>query len=251
MARKNTENLGRPDPGLTQPAQGGTATGRRTPNEQPAANERLAAAAGAMATTTVVNAATRKGKATRAEILRVAKALFSVHGYHATGIADVFEATGLSKGAFYYHFGTKEDLALAILDEVEAEYDAKVFAAIADQPSPGSKLRALLARALALNRSGEWNNCQLVMTFAAELTETDGRLPARVAEIQRIMYDALRRLIAEGQETGEVRDDVASETLAQWVVFTMAGFILAKKFRTERVPAEQIFDRMMAYVSVR
>ncbi|MBN1509021.1 MAG: helix-turn-helix transcriptional regulator, partial [Sedimentisphaerales bacterium] len=45
-----------------------------------------------------------RGQTTKADILQVARQLFSEHGYHKTGIADIQEATGLTKGAFYHHF---------------------------------------------------------------------------------------------------------------------------------------------------
>jgi AcrR family transcriptional regulator len=50
----------------------------------------------------------------RAELINCAQGLFLTRGYERTTINDVIAATGLSKGAFYHHFRSKEDLLEAI-----------------------------------------------------------------------------------------------------------------------------------------
>lgn len=190
-------------------------------------------------------AATPKGDATRAEILRVAKSLFAVHGYHATGIADVFEATGLSKGAFYYHFAAKQDLAVAILDHMHEEYATHLMAPAMAQPTPGARLREAIARAVHLNRQGDWCNCRVLATFAAELTEADGVLRDRVTAMQKAMFDTWLSLVSAAQASGEVRSDVPAEALAQAIVFLFGGFLLARKLEAEQMPAETVFESVL------
>src|SRR5215475_5288785 len=51
----------------------------------------------------------------RAEILRHAGRLFRLRGYHGTNIDDVMLAAGLTRGAFYAHFASKEALFAAIV----------------------------------------------------------------------------------------------------------------------------------------
>jgi AcrR family transcriptional regulator len=50
----------------------------------------------------------------RDEILDVAQALFARQGYDATSVSEIIGAIGVSKGAFYHHFASKEDLLEAI-----------------------------------------------------------------------------------------------------------------------------------------
>lgn len=58
-----------------------------------------------------------RAEATRRRILDSAVELFSEHGYGETGLADVLQLAGVSKGAFYYHFDSKEAVATAIIEE--------------------------------------------------------------------------------------------------------------------------------------
>ena len=58
-----------------------------------------------------------RAEATRRRIIDSAVELFSELGYGETGLADVLQRAGVSKGAFYYHFDSKEAVATAIMEE--------------------------------------------------------------------------------------------------------------------------------------
>lgn len=59
----------------------------------------------------------RDGKPTRNKILEESKALILQNGYAGTSIDQILEKTSLTKGAFFYHFKTKNDLAKALIEE--------------------------------------------------------------------------------------------------------------------------------------
>lgn len=76
-----------------------------------------------------------RAEATRRKILESAVYLFSELGYGETGLADVLQRAGVSKGAFYYHFDSKEAVAGAIIEEYRTAVVDAVAARI-DQSSP-------------------------------------------------------------------------------------------------------------------
>jgi AcrR family transcriptional regulator len=61
-----------------------------------------------------------RGEATRAAIIHTATALFATRGYEATSIETVLEKSGISRGALYHHFDSKEALFEAVFETVEA-----------------------------------------------------------------------------------------------------------------------------------
>lgn len=69
-----------------------------------------------------------RAEATRRRILDSAVDLFSELGYGETGLADVLQRAGVSKGAFYYHFDSKEAVATAIIEEFSGTVRKSVFA---------------------------------------------------------------------------------------------------------------------------
>ena len=60
----------------------------------------------------------KKAEKTRLYILEKAFDLIYENGYQATSIDNIIEKTDVTKGAFYYHFKTKEEMGLAMIDEV-------------------------------------------------------------------------------------------------------------------------------------
>lgn len=61
---------------------------------------------------------------TRTHIKEAAQELFSREGYDATGVAEICKAAGVSKGAFYHHFPSKQAVFLEILNDWMARLDA-------------------------------------------------------------------------------------------------------------------------------
>lgn len=64
----------------------------------------------ALAENTLDDPSTTDGLSTKERIYRIAAELFAQKGFHATGMSDLEKATGLGRGALYYHIGSKEEL---------------------------------------------------------------------------------------------------------------------------------------------
>ncbi len=66
----------------------------------------------------------QRGEKTRARILEAATAGFAEQGYESTGVAEICERADVSKGAFYHHFSSKQDLFMELLQCWLAQLDA-------------------------------------------------------------------------------------------------------------------------------
>jgi AcrR family transcriptional regulator len=66
----------------------------------------------------------QRGEETHARILEVASLLFSKNGYDATGVAEICQIAGVSKGAFYHHFPTKQAVFMELMDSWLTGLDA-------------------------------------------------------------------------------------------------------------------------------
>jgi AcrR family transcriptional regulator len=69
-----------------------------------------------------------KAEETRRRIVDAAAELFAEHGYHSTSLNDVIAAAGSTKGGFYFHFPSKVELALAVLESTRERFRQEVFA---------------------------------------------------------------------------------------------------------------------------
>jgi len=67
-----------------------------------------------------------RAQRTRSELLAAARRVFAQLGYNGASVDDVARAAGCSKGAYYFHFASKDDIFLALFDEWAAERTAQL-----------------------------------------------------------------------------------------------------------------------------
>jgi TetR/AcrR family transcriptional regulator, transcriptional repressor for nem operon len=73
---------------------------------------------------------TRDGTATRTRLLDAARDVIRAKGYTATTVDDICAAAGVSKGSFFHHFASKEELGVAAIEQ----FDAMATALFASAP---------------------------------------------------------------------------------------------------------------------
>jgi AcrR family transcriptional regulator len=76
------------------------------------------------------------GAATRAELMRVARALFAERGYAGVGTEEIVARANVTRGALYHHFADKKDLFRAVHEELERGLVASIGEQIAGIEDP-------------------------------------------------------------------------------------------------------------------
>jgi AcrR family transcriptional regulator len=151
----------------------------------------------------------------RAELIDCAQRLFLSQGYERTTINDVIQEAGLSKGAFYHHYRSKEDLLEAIAQRFAQDSLAFTTGLRADRD-----LDALqrLNRLLALGRDWKLEHIgELKAMFTVLLQPTNAVLYHRIVEaVFAVLAPALAQIIEDGKaegvfDTGDAR--TAADTL--------------------------------------
>jgi AcrR family transcriptional regulator len=77
----------------------------------------------------------KRSEATRNNILQAAMQLFASRGYDATSVAQICQAAGVSKGAFYHHFPSKQAVFVALLDNWLNVLDEQIAALVSQAGS--------------------------------------------------------------------------------------------------------------------
>lgn len=135
---------------------------------------------------------------TRKRLLEVGATLFAKKGYSATGLDEIAEHAGLTKGAVYSNFSSKADLALAVLDELELSPRLDIFSRVdsgtsfPDQHEQGGKLLAE-----AMDASSLWFQLELQCILQAE---RDPELHRRMHERDLALRSSLAAAIAKRME---------------------------------------------------
>jgi AcrR family transcriptional regulator len=137
----------------------------------------------------------------RAELIDVAQGLFLTRGYERTTINDVIHATGLSKGAFYHHFRSKEDLLEAIAARFARESLRFIETMQAD-----ARMHALQRLNLLLSLGREWKRehlAELRAMFTTLLRPENAVLYHRILDaVFAVLGPALGGIIAQGEAEG-------------------------------------------------
>lgn len=181
-----------------------------------------------------------RGQKTRQDIVQAGTRLFALHGYFHTSTNDILEAVSVSKGAFYHHFKSKEELALAVLNQLHDDYQHQVFDYIADDIPPSQRLWDTLNRLVELNASGQWANCLLLARLTQEMAEQDSQLAQRVAHIVNWIIASWESLINGAQTARTVRPDLNPTTLAQLIVTTLFGAVSCRELFDNTVQLENL-----------
>lgn len=134
-------------------------------------------------------------------VLRVATDLFAQRGFDATGVADLSEATGLGKGALYYHIKSKQDLLFRIATKLLERAIVNAHEIVERDISVPDRLAALseyLVADLMANRS-EW------ITSMRDWTSLDDEARQSIIELRDHYESIWQRLLDEGAEQGVTR----------------------------------------------
>jgi AcrR family transcriptional regulator len=138
----------------------------------------------------------------RERLLRAAADVFDRKGYAAASVREIVERAGLTKPALYYHFGSKEGMLVAILEEGARRFEHAIARALAHDGTVRMRVGALLAEIQALFRE----NVPAVRVAHAQFFGPREALPPfDFGRFERVLTDAIRRLAAEGMENGELR----------------------------------------------
>lgn len=161
----------------------------------------------------------------RRQILDAALAAFSENGFHQTALSDIQRRSGLSRGALYLYFQSKDEIIAALaVDRHEQEAALHAAALGSDAPLDGLKrLLGAYAQRLA-DPAGEAQRRVGVNGWAEALRNEAIR--ATVVEGIKAPIDTLTRLIRHGQTNGQFLADLDANAAARSLVALFQGFLL-------------------------
>jgi AcrR family transcriptional regulator len=163
-----------------------------------------------------------KGERTRATILDEALKIVSKSGLDGLTIGTLAEATGLSKSGLFAHFGSREELLLAVLAHGQVEFTAVVFKPAIDHPRGTPRLRAMFINWLDWTESAELPGGCPMIGGATEFDDKPGPVRDMLASGQRTWIETLKRGVRQAVEEGQMVSDTDPEQIA----FEMFGIAL-------------------------
>jgi AcrR family transcriptional regulator len=151
--------------------------------------------------------------------------LFSTKGYLNTSISDILQAAETSKGGFYNHFESKEELFYEVLAIAQSIWREKNLYGLDEIDSPIAKIKKLLEnyRDRYLKDNINFPGGCIFVTFSVELDDQRPHLMKEVAQGFIGLKRLLKKLLEEGKEIGELRADVNTNRATELIFSGMIG----------------------------
>lgn len=192
-----------------------------------------------------------QGQDTRERIIASAARVFGQKGFQRASLDLVASDAGLTKGAIYWHFKSKNDLYFALLDarfqrDVSSMREAQstMLADAAPQETPGLMATLFSASLNAATTDPDWP--RLFVEVMGHSREPEVR--ERIGQFYEQGWDVARQMVADLQSAGRIRPDIDADMMAAFWFALADGLILAWLSQPERINfttlAQGILDMM-------
>lgn len=182
----------------------------------------------------------KRAEATRAAIIDGAAKAFESLGYGNASLMDVARHAAVTKGALYFHFKSKEDLAMSVI----AEQHARVRAAA--QTILDRNLPALATMVLLCRQFGRQLGMDPVVQAGVRLTLEASAFGHAVRGLYEDWIAVMEELVLKAQQDGDVRPEVGAAALARFVVASFTGVQLVSDVLTDRADVMERIEDMWA-----
>jgi TetR/AcrR family transcriptional repressor of nem operon len=164
----------------------------------------------------------KKAEITRLHILQKSFELIYVHGYQTTSIDDILATTQVTKGAFYYHFKNKDEMGIAIINELLIPTFETTFIQPLQAPEPPAEIIYDLLYDILMNDDfmKVEHGCPAA-NLTLEMAPWHVEFTKALNTLSERWRNALTGCISDGKGRGEILPDVNANEVA---VFIMSGY---------------------------
>jgi AcrR family transcriptional regulator len=164
----------------------------------------------------------KKSEATRLNIMQKAFELIYANGYQTTSVDEIIATTQVTKGAFYYHFKTKDEMGLAIIHELmRSTFKNNFISPFQNTDDPLDTIYQLMHWLLIEN---EFLNVEYgcpASNFTQEMTPWNIEFTKALNELSTEWEESMITSIEDGKKNGKINKDVNAKGVA---IFVMSGY---------------------------
>jgi TetR/AcrR family fatty acid metabolism transcriptional regulator len=153
----------------------------------------------------------RPAEVTRGRILAAAEEVLAQRGYDAANLDEIARRSGASKGAIYFHFPSKEELALRLVQQLSDRLIDKVRRSISSEP-PSQRRLALAVQALVETFARKRALGQLLLI---NIVGHGRSLDRKFMPVRRKFQDFIREELDAAVRAGALSEDVDTELASQ------------------------------------
>ena len=184
------------------------------------------------------------------KIIHESLRLFSLKGFLGTSLQDILAAAGASKGGFYNHFRSKEDLFYSVLDEARLTWRTKNLAGLDEIDDPVRKIVKLLQnfRDQYLVDSVDFPGGCVFITLSVELNDQRPHLSQEINKGFVGLKNMIHHLLEKGKEIGELSTNLDSSEVTEVLFAGMLGASVIFGVDKSAESLEQSINALISYV---
>ena len=159
------------------------------------------------------------------KIIHESLKLFSLKGFTSTSIQDILAAANTSKGGFYNHFSSKEDLFYQVLDEARKIWRDRNLSGLKQAESSLEKVTLLLQnyKDLYLKDADNFPGGCVFIILSVELSDQIPHLSKEIEKGFIGLKNLYKRFLDEGKESGELNKNVDTDAITEMIFNSMLG----------------------------
>jgi AcrR family transcriptional regulator len=189
----------------------------------------------------------RRAQETQDLILNAAYSVFARRGYGGATVDEILSEAGVSKGAFYHHFPTKEAVFQALLTERARRCtDAMANAVVVGATVADNVKQVLRAGWKILIDDPVWANIQ--MEFWVQATREAWAQKAMAASLRQCR-EFLAEAVARGIQTGAVQPQIDPQAAARLIIALSDGVVVQWQIEPDDVHLDHLIDSMADMIS--
>ncbi|MBZ0094585.1 MAG: TetR/AcrR family transcriptional regulator [Sulfuricella sp.] len=179
---------------------------------------------------------TKQPDLTRDKLLQSAFCEIHRQGFQAASIANILQDTGLTKGALYHHFPTKQALGLAVIEEViKEQLEGLIFKPLRESERPVEMLLEIIA---TIDKKVPSDFVMLgcpLNNLMQEMSPLDELFQERLGGVLGVWQKTVEGALKRGQKQGEIRAEVDYKAAALFIVSAWEGCIgVAKSMQSPK-----------------
>jgi TetR/AcrR family transcriptional repressor of nem operon len=155
------------------------------------------------------------------EILEATYYILSEHGYADLTIQDIADEADTNNSTIYYHYDSKDQLFVALLDKLFEQFADRVNSPEGD--TPREQLDTLLQILLTADADSDRNKFRTAMLELKAQAPYKPVLRERLTEFDKFLCEQLREILATGMATGEFSETIHPASVAEYLTATITG----------------------------
>ena len=194
--------------------------------------------------------AASKGERTRRRIVGHATLLMYEKGYARTTVDDVIAAADVTKGSFYFHFSSKEELGYAVIESA-SEHILGRLKELIDRPglTPYERVEAMLKGIQGIAESADCSRGCIIGNLALETCNSGAGFRDRIARAFRSWSELIAGELEEMRKAGELPPEFDCAAYADFAVSALEGGIMISKVTLDPAPMRSSVDLILKHLA--